>query len=84
MKSGFSPRAVVKVVDWECEEMLEVEVRMFLESCFVGFGSVGREMDLVDFGAFCIIPVAVGWFVGGGCRSCGVALCVRAWWRSDW
>ena len=58
---------------------------MFVESCFVGIGSIGREMDLVEFGAFCIIPVAVGWFVGGGCcRSCGVALCVRAWWRSDW
>jgi len=33
---------------------------MFIESCFVGIGSVGREMDLIEFGAFCIIPVAVG------------------------
>ena len=73
------------LVDWECEELLGVEVRTFIESCFVGIGSVGCEMDLVDFGEFCIIPVPVGCFVRWGfCRSCGVAQCVRAQWGSDW
>jgi len=72
---------VVRVVDWECEELLGEEVGLFIESFFVESGSVGHEMDLVEFGAFCIIPVAVECLIRGGCcRSCGVALCVRALW----
>jgi len=60
LSSGFFPGAVVDVIDWECEELLGVEDRMFIESCFAGIGSVGREMDLIEFDAFCIISVAVG------------------------
>ena len=52
LRSGFFPCAVIGVIDWECEELLGVGDRMFVESCFVGIGSIGREMDLIEFDAF--------------------------------
>jgi len=60
LSSGFFPGAVVNVIDWECEKLLGVEGGMFVESCLTGIGSVGREMDLIEFDAFCISSVAVG------------------------